>query len=62
VIAIMWLFQSLTTYTGVIRQMSIGGVEPTVWVSRHSTPLLAAVSNSLAPILRLRLRWPELVH
>jgi membrane-associated phospholipid phosphatase len=51
VILIMWLFQSLETYTGVIRQTSIDpylyradqwlfGVEPTVWVSKHSTPLL----------------------
>jgi membrane-associated phospholipid phosphatase len=51
VILIMWLFQSLETYTGVIRQTSIDdalyradvwlfGVEPTVWLSRHSTPLL----------------------
>ena len=51
VILIMWLFQSLETYTGVVRQVSIDeylyradqwlfGVEPTVWLSRHSTPLL----------------------
>jgi len=51
VILIMWLFQSLETYTGVVRQTSIDsylyradqwlfGVEPTVWLSRHSTPLL----------------------
>jgi membrane-associated phospholipid phosphatase len=51
VILIMWLFQSLETYTGVIRQTSIDpylyradvwlfGVEPTVWLSKHSTPLL----------------------
>jgi membrane-associated phospholipid phosphatase len=51
VILIMWLFQSLKTYTGVIRQTSIDGylyradlwlfgVEPTVWLSRHSTPLV----------------------
>ena len=51
VILIMWLFQSLETYTGVIRQTSIDpylyradqwlfGVEPTVWLSTHSTPLL----------------------
>jgi hypothetical protein len=51
VILIMWLFQSLETYTGVIRQTSIDstlyradlwlfGVEPTVWLSRHSTPLV----------------------
>jgi len=50
-IAIMWLFQSLETYTGVIRQTSIDhvlyeldlaifGTEPTVWLSKHSTPLL----------------------
>jgi membrane-associated phospholipid phosphatase len=50
VILIMWLFQSLETYTGVIRQTSIDsylyradvwlfGVEPTVWLSKHSTPL-----------------------
>ena len=51
VILIMWLFQSLETYTGVVRQTSIDeylyradqwlfGVEPTVWLSGHSTPLL----------------------
>ena len=51
VILIMWLFQSLETYTGVVRQISIDpylyradlwlfGVEPTVWLSKHSTPLL----------------------
>jgi membrane-associated phospholipid phosphatase len=51
VIGIMWLFQCLETYTGVIRQTSIEsslyradlalfGVEPTVWLSKHSTPLL----------------------
>lgn len=51
VILIMWLFQCLETYTGVIRQTSIEsylyradralfGVEPTVWLSKHSTPLL----------------------
>ena len=51
VILIMWLFQSLETYTGVIRKTSIDeylfradqwlfGVEPTVWLSKHSTPLL----------------------
>ena len=51
VIRIMWLFQSLETHTGVIRQTSIddwlyradvwlSGVEPTVWLSRHSTPLV----------------------
>lgn len=51
VILIMWLFQSLETYTGVIRPISIDsylyradqwlfGVEPTVWLSKHSTPLL----------------------
>lgn len=45
------MFQSLETYTGVIRQTSIDsylyradlwlfGVEPTVWLSRHSTPLV----------------------
>jgi hypothetical protein len=56
VILIMWLFQSLETYTGVIRQTSIDGslyradlwlfgVEPTVWLSRHSTPL---VTDSMA--------------
>jgi membrane-associated phospholipid phosphatase len=50
-IAIMWLFQSLETYTGVIRQTSIDhvlyeldlaifGTEPSVWLSRHATPLL----------------------
>jgi membrane-associated phospholipid phosphatase len=51
VILIMWLFQSLETYTGVIRKTSIDeylyradvqlfGVEPTVWLSKRSTPLL----------------------
>jgi membrane-associated phospholipid phosphatase len=51
VILIMWLFQSLETYTGVVRKVSIDaylyradvwlfGVEPTVWLSKHSTPLL----------------------
>ncbi|HEU4732176.1 MAG TPA: phosphatase PAP2 family protein [Kofleriaceae bacterium] len=51
VILIMWLFQSLETYTGVIRKTSIDevlyradlrlfGVEPTVWLSKHATPLL----------------------
>jgi membrane-associated phospholipid phosphatase len=51
VILIMWLFQSLETYTGVVRKTSIDevlfradqwlfGVEPTVWLSKHSTPLL----------------------
>ena len=51
VILIMWLFQSMETYTGVVRQTSIDpylyradqwlfGVEPTVWLSKHSTPLL----------------------
>lgn len=51
VILIMWLFQSLETYTGVIRTTSIDdhlyradlwlfGVEPTVWLSERSTPLL----------------------
>lgn len=51
VILVMWLFQSLETYTGVVRQTSIDpylyradqwlfGVEPTVWLSKHSTPLL----------------------
>jgi membrane-associated phospholipid phosphatase len=51
VILIMWLFQSLETYTGVIRETSIDqalyeadiwlfGVEPTVWLSSYSTPLL----------------------
>jgi membrane-associated phospholipid phosphatase len=51
VILIMWLFQSLETYTGVVRTTSIDeqlyradvwlfGVEPTVWLSGHSTPLL----------------------
>jgi membrane-associated phospholipid phosphatase len=51
VILVMWLFQCLETYTGVIRQTSIDpylyradlwlfGVEPTVWLSGLSTPLL----------------------
>lgn len=50
-ILIMWLFQSLETYTGVIRQTSIDeylykadvaifGVEPSVWLSHKQTPLL----------------------
>lgn len=50
VILIMWLFQSLETYTGVIRKTSIDeylyradvwlfGVEPTVWLSKKQTPL-----------------------
>jgi membrane-associated phospholipid phosphatase len=51
VILIMWLFQSLESYTGVIRKTSIDeylyradlwlfGVEPTVWLSKYSTPLM----------------------
>lgn len=51
IILIMWLFQSLESYTGIIRQASIDtylykadlwlfGVEPTVWLSGHQTPLL----------------------
>jgi membrane-associated phospholipid phosphatase len=51
VILIMWLFQSLETYTGLIRETSIDdylyradvwlfGVEPTVWLSARATPLL----------------------
>lgn len=51
VILVIWLFQCLETYTGVIWQTSIDlylwradmarfGVEPTVWLSKHSTPLL----------------------
>jgi membrane-associated phospholipid phosphatase len=51
VILIMWLFQSLETYTGVVRTSSIDdflyradqwlfGVQPTVWLSQRSTPLL----------------------
>jgi membrane-associated phospholipid phosphatase len=51
VILIMWLFQSLETYTGVVRTTSIDealyradlwlfGVEPTVWLSKRATPLL----------------------
>lgn len=50
-ILIMWLFQSLETYTGVVRQTSIDeylykadvaifGVEPSVWLSHKQTPLL----------------------
>ena len=50
-ILIMWLFQSLETYTGVIRKTSIDdylyradmwlfGVEPTVWLSKHAMPIL----------------------
>lgn len=50
-IAIMWLFQNLETFTGVIRKTSIDstlynldvklfGVEPSVWLSHHQTPLL----------------------
>ncbi|HEY4395166.1 MAG TPA: phosphatase PAP2 family protein [Polyangia bacterium] len=48
---IMWAFESMETYTGVIRQTGIDaalyrmdlllfGVEPTVWVGRFSHPLL----------------------
>ncbi len=51
VILIMWLFQNLETYTGIIRTTTIDdslyradvalfGVEPSVWLSAHSTPLL----------------------
>lgn len=51
VILIMWLFQSLETYTGVVRTTSIDdylyradiwlfGVEPTVWLSSYATPLM----------------------
>jgi len=50
-ILIMWLFQSLETYTGVIRQTSIDsylyradvalfGVEPSVWLSHHQVPIV----------------------
>jgi len=50
-ILIMWMFESLETYTGVIRTTSIDttlydmdvrmfGVEPTVWLSAHARPLL----------------------
>ena len=53
-IAVMWLFQSLETYTGVIREHSIDealyradvalfGVEPTVWAGQFQTPLLTDV-------------------
>jgi membrane-associated phospholipid phosphatase len=54
VILIMWLFQSLETYTGVIRTTSIDehlyradlwlfGVEPTVWLSAYAKPLLTDI-------------------
>ena len=50
-ILIMWLFQNLEPYTGVIRETSIDpvlydldvaifGVEPSVWLSRYATPLV----------------------
>lgn len=50
-ILIMWLFQNLETYTGLIRTTSIDtelyhldvalfGQEPSVWLSKHATPLL----------------------
>ena len=50
-ITIMWMFQSLETYTGVIRKVSIDdalyrmdlaifGVEPTVWAGKLFHPLL----------------------
>ena len=50
-LAVMWLFENLESYTGVIRKTAIDGylyradvamfgVEPTVWLSRHATPLL----------------------
>jgi hypothetical protein len=50
-ILIMWLFQNLEPFTGLIRSTSIDdalyradvrlfGVEPSVWLSRHATPLV----------------------
>jgi membrane-associated phospholipid phosphatase len=50
-ILVMWMFQSLELYTGVIRHTAIDdylyradvavfGVEPSVWLSAHETPLL----------------------
>jgi membrane-associated phospholipid phosphatase len=50
-IVVLWMFQSLETYTGVIRTTSIDehlyaadvalfGVEPSVWAGQFSTPLL----------------------
>lgn len=50
-LAIMWLFENLEGYTGVIRKTAIDGylyradvalfgVEPTVWLSHHATPLM----------------------
>ena len=50
-IIVMWLVQSLETYTGVIRKTSIDaslynldlrlfGVEPTQWISKFQSPLL----------------------
>ena len=75
VILVMWLFQCLETYTGVIRQTSIDrylyradvalfGVEPTVWLSEHSTPLLTdylqqGAFDSADP-LRTRSAFPSL--
>ncbi len=50
-ILIMWLFQNLEPFTGIVRQTSIDahlhqldialfGQEPTVWISQFTTPLL----------------------
>ena len=50
-IAIMWLFQNLELFTGIVRTTSIDaqlyaadvalfGGEPSVWLSHHQTPLL----------------------
>jgi membrane-associated phospholipid phosphatase len=50
-LVIVWIFENLDAYTGVIRHTSIDpylyradvalfGVEPTVWLSKHETPLL----------------------
>ncbi|MBI5547024.1 MAG: hypothetical protein HY901_24345, partial [Deltaproteobacteria bacterium] len=51
IILVNFLFQSLETYTGVVRQscidddlyrmdLALFGVEPTVWLSKFQTPLL----------------------
>jgi membrane-associated phospholipid phosphatase len=50
-IIMMWLFQSLETYVGIVRTTTIDdyllradvalfGVEPSVWLSKYNTPLL----------------------
>ena len=64
-IGVMWLFPCLETYTGVIRQTSIEaelyradvalfGVEPTVWLSKHSTPLLTDYAYRFSDVV-----WPR---